>query len=143
VLDGAHLVIIDDLVTIVLVPDPDAEPIRNRTWGECGIYGADLKAIVAQAIDRAHTFVHRLGARYHKPVVAFRVKVQAPGLELEFGVAGWCRGAFLVLGQETEGRPAAQTGIGPVCACRRVDPTAAGDKAAVRVVDHRQRADRV
>ena len=69
--------------------------------------------------------------------------MRSAGLELELGWPVGHVGALLVLGDKAEGGLAGQGRIGRVGARRRVDPAAAGDKAAARVVDHGQGAGRV
>ena len=57
---SAYLVVIDDGVNIVLVPNLDAEQVHVSTGREFLVDGADHKLIVAGAVDGAHTLEHSL-----------------------------------------------------------------------------------
>jgi len=84
----AHLVVIDDRIAVVLVPDLDAEQVHVRAGGQLRVGGGQHEAIVAAAVDRAHALVLGPGPGDDQPVVARGVEVQVSGLELELGLAG-------------------------------------------------------
>jgi len=58
-----YLVVVDDVVRRVLIPDFDAELVGGA------INGREHEAEAASAVDGASTFVHRLSPGNHQPVV--------------------------------------------------------------------------
>ena len=108
----AHLVVVDQTVRSILVPDLDAECIR------AAVGSGQHETIVAAAIDRTHAFIFGLVlSGNHQPVVARRVEVQICSPELELGVAIRQICALLVLGDEAEGGFASQVWIGDKSPC--------------------------
>ena len=114
----AHLVVIDDGIVIVPVPDLDAEQIHIRARRQPLVDGTQHEAIVTFAIDGARALILSLVSSHYQPVVAIGVEVQARDPELELGNSGRDRGSLLVLGDEPEVGLACERGVSRVCSFR-------------------------
>ena len=121
-----------------LIPDPDPEPVWLSRTPFVLVDRCQHESIVAAAVNRSGALVLRpMTTRNHEPLIIGALEVQASGMELKLGVAGRNAGAFVILRDEKEVRPA--HGIWEECrgTCRRVDPPAASDEPAIGVVcDH-------
>ena len=129
-------VVVNDLITIVLVPDLDAERVDIADIrGRFGIRRRQQEAEAAHAVDGPDALVLELAARDDQPLVRLAVEVQITGVEHELRVPFGHRSPLLVFGNETEGRLSRKTRIRLVGPDRRVDPATARDEPGARVVD--------
>ncbi len=131
-----HLVVVNHHITIVLVPNLDAEQIHISTGGERLIRGSQHKAIVARPVDGTATLKLGFVSGHHQPFVTVRLKIQISRFEAELGIARGDIGPLFILRHKAEVRLAGQCGIRSVGSRRGVDPAAAGHKAALRIVDN-------
>ena len=56
-----HLVVVDDRIAVVLVPDLDAEEVHVGAGRQLRVDGGEHEAVVAGAVDGAHALVLGLG----------------------------------------------------------------------------------
>src|SRR5688572_17151404 len=136
---GTHLVVIDDGIAVVLVPDLDPELVGPAATTDLAVDRGDQEAIVAGAVDRSGALVLGPGSGDDEPLIDRAVEIQIAGLELELGITlgGGC--PLLVLGDETEvrlsdrravlGAAGQFAGVG-----RRVEPAASGHEPGARII---------
>src|SRR5262249_892485 len=122
IVGGAQLVVIDDGIALVLVPNLDAELVPAAAPGQLAIDGRELKAVVTGAVDAAQAFELGLGAADHEPIIARALEVETGLMEQELSMPRRHGGAVLVLGFESEGRLAGERRIGRVGTGRGNDP---------------------
>ncbi len=97
VIRAAHQVVVDDGISVVLIPDLDAELVRGP------IPGREHKPIVSCTVDRAGSFILGLGSGNYQPVVGCALEVQVRHFELKLGVTRWHIGALLILRDKAKG----------------------------------------
>src|SRR5689334_13167122 len=97
-----HLVVVDDRIAIVLIPNLDAELVRPTSAVELAVDGGEHKPVIARAVDRAGALELSLRTRDDEPFVDFAVEVDVARLELELGVSIGRALALLVLRDEPE-----------------------------------------
>lgn len=122
----ARDVVVDD--TSARGGDPDPELVDAAATVDLSIGDGQQEGVAADSVDGPGALLLGLGAGHDQPVVGGAAELGILGLEVELGLAGRRGGALLVLGDEPEGGPSAEGGIGGVGALRRVDPAAAGDE---------------
>src|SRR5712691_5398797 len=100
-----------------LRPDPDAEAV------DIAVDRCHDETVIACAVDRAGAAILPAAAADHEPFVASAAERRFRGRNLKFGLAGRRRRIVQILRVEPE-RP---------LRARRADPSAAGDKPAIRI----------
>src|SRR5262245_62048174 len=71
-----HLVVVDHLVVVALVPDPDPELIDSAPAVGLPVDGRDLEPVVPGPVDGARPLVPYLGPADDHPVVAGAPEVE-------------------------------------------------------------------
>ena len=98
----SHLVVIDNGVGVVLVPDFDSELIHSSPTADLPVNRREQEAVVAPAVDCAGSLVLRSRARHDQPLVDSAMEVEIGYFELKLRFAGRDVGSLLVLRDEAE-----------------------------------------
>ena len=96
------LVVVNNDITVVLIPDLDAELVDSTTAADLTVDRGDHEAVVAGTVDRAGALELGLGAGNDEPFVIFAVEVDVAGFELELCVFVRNGLALLVLRDEAK-----------------------------------------
>src|SRR5436190_7671999 len=130
-----ELVVEDHSIRVVVVRDPDPELIRSDRAHQVTVVCGEREVVAARAVHGPRALVLGLEAGDDEPLVDRCVEVEVADLEVELGLAGRNCRVLLVLRVEAEVRATGKRGVRPVRAVGDIQPAAAGDVAAVRVVD--------
>src|SRR5438876_4385366 len=80
---GAHLVVVDDAVALVGVPDLDAEAVGAAAAVRLAVPRGQLEAVAADPVDGAGAAEAGLGAGHDQPFITRALEVEVAHLELE------------------------------------------------------------
>jgi len=115
-----NLVVVDDHITVILVPDLDPELVTTTATSNVTVNGGQEKPIVPSTVDRAGALKLSTCARDHQPLVAGAVEVQLSNSKSELRLTRWGVCPLLIFGDEAKRRLARERGINCVGTGQRV-----------------------
>ena len=89
VIRSTEFIVVDDGMSVVDIPDFDAEQISTATAVNLTINGRHLKAKVPGPVDGSCSVVLGTCSRNDQPDVLVTVEIQVTGFELELGFGRW------------------------------------------------------